>query len=200
MKLQAAGLPGMDDLSIRDNLLGILVGAIPTTSKCCVQALDELLKRPAMLGAAQQAAMANDDATLARYVFEALRFHPNNPGVFRIALEDYVLGKGTSHATNVPAGSTVLAATQSAMFDEAVVESPNEFRIDRPDYAYMFFGLGLHSCFGQYINRVQIPGILKPLLQRKNLRRAAGASGQLTMTGPYPSSLSVVFDVAWELG
>jgi cytochrome P450 len=82
------------------------------------------------------------------------------------------------------------------MFDETVVDRPNEFRIDRPDYSYMFFGLGLHSCFGQYINRVQIPGILKPVLQRKNLRRAAGASGQLTMTGPYPSSLSVEFDVA----
>jgi cytochrome P450 len=196
LKLQTAGLPGMDDLSIRDNLLGILVGAIPTTSKCCVQALDELFKRPDMLAAAQQAAMANDDPTLARYVFEALRFHPNNPGVFRVTLGDYVVGKGTSHATNVPVGSTVLAATQSAMFDETVVDSPNEFRIDRPDYAYMFFGLGLHSCFGQYINRVQIPGILKPVLQRKNLRRAAGANGQLTMTGPYPSSLSVEFDPA----
>ena len=129
-------------------------------------------------------------------VFEALRFHPNNPGVFRIALEDYVLGKGTAHATNIPVGATVLAATQSAMFDEVVVDAPNEFRIDRPDYAYMFFGAGLHTCFGQYINQVQIPGILKPLLQRKNLRRAVGASGKLMMTGPYPSSLSVEFDPA----
>jgi cytochrome P450 len=193
LALQKAGLPGMDDIGIRDNLLGILVGAIPTTSKCCAQALDELFKRPDMLAAAQQAAVANDDVTLARYVFEALRFHPNNPGVFRVALEDYVIGKGTLHATKIPAGTPVLAATQSAMFDDTVIDAPNEFRINRPASNYMLWGLGLHTCFGQYINQVQIPGILKPLLQRKNLRRAPGQNGQLTTTGPFPSSLSVEY-------
>jgi cytochrome P450 len=194
LALQRAVLPAMDDVAVRDNLLGILVGAIPTTSKCCVQAMDELLKRPAMLAAAQQAAAANDDAALAAYVFEALRFHPNNPGVFRITLEDYVVGKGTMHATKVPAGTTVLAATQSAMFDEAVVEAANNFRVDRPAYAYMFWGVGLHTCFGQYINRVQIPEILKPLLRQKNLRRAPGAVGVLATSGAFPSSLWVDFD------
>jgi len=196
LALQATGLPSMDDIAIRDNLLGILVGAIPTTSKCCTQALDELFKRPDKLAAAQQAAIANDDANLAAYVFEALRFHPNNPGVFRTTLADYVVGKGTMHATNIPAGTTVLAATQSAMFDDAAVDSPADFRVDRPSYAYMFWGVGPHTCFGQYINQVQIPGILKPLLQRKNLRRAQGAAGQLTTTGAFPSSLSVEFDPA----
>ena len=196
LAMQQAGLPGMDDTAIRDNLLGILVGAIPTTSKCCAQALDELLKRPDMLARAQQAAMANDDATFASYVFEALRFHPNNPGVFRIALEDYVIGKGTIHATSIPAGTSVFAATQSAMFDETVVAAPNEFRVDRPGYNYIHWGIGLHTCFGQYINQVQIPAILKPLLQRKNLTRAPGPSGQLTTTGPFPSSLSVQFSPA----
>jgi cytochrome P450 len=196
LALQQAGVPGMDDLTIRNNLLGLLTGAIPTTSKCCAQALDELFKRPAMLAAAQQAAIANDDATLAQYIFEALRFHPNNPGVFRVASEDYVVGKGTIHATRIPAGTPVLAATQSAMFDETVVEEPNEFRIGRPGYVYMHWGVGLHTCFGQYINQVQIPGILKPLLQRKNLRRADGDAGILHYQGPFPSSLSVRFDEA----
>jgi cytochrome P450 len=196
LALQQAGLPGMDDLTIRNNLLGLLTGAIPTTSKCCTQALDELFKRPAMLAAAQQAAIAKDDATLAQYIFEALRFHPNNPGVFRVASEDYVVGKGTIHATRIPAGTPVLAATQSAMFDETVVEEANEFRIGRPGYVYMHWGVGLHTCFGQYINQVQIPGILKPLLRRKNLRRADGDAGTLHYQGPFPSSLSVRFDEA----
>lgn len=196
LALQQAGLPGMDDITIRNNLLGLLTGAIPTTSKCCAQALDELLKRPTMLAAAQQAAMAGDDATLAKYVFEALRFHPNNPGVFRVAGEDYVVGKGTLHATLIPKGTSVLAATQSAMFDESVVEDAAAFRIDRPGYIYMHWGVGLHTCFGQYINQIQIPGILKPLLQQKNLRRAGGDSGKLQTKGPFPSSLTVLFDKA----
>jgi len=194
LALQAAGLPGMTDVDIRNNLLGLLVGAIPTTSKCCAQALDELLKRPAELAKAQVAARTGDDATFAQYVFEALRFHPNNPGVFRVAAEEYVVGKGQMHATRIPAGTSVLAATQSAMFDERVVESPKEFRIDRPAYNYMHWGVGLHTCFGQYINQVQIPGILKPLLQRGNLRRADGDAGTLKFTGSFPSSLRVRFD------
>jgi len=57
----------------------------------------------------------------------------------------------------------------------------------------MHFGYGLHTCAGQYINRVQIPGILKPLLKQKTLRRADGDAGQLQYSGPFPSGLEVVF-------
>jgi cytochrome P450 len=191
LALQDAGIPGMDNVAIRNNLLGILVGAIPTTSKCCAQALDELLKRPEALAAAQQAAEQNDDSVLAQVVFEALRFHPNNPGVFRVAEQDYTVGKGTEHATPIPAGTMVLAATQSAMFDETVVDNPHEFRTDRPAWCYMHWGCGLHTCFGQYINQVQIPAILKPLLQRRNLRRASAPEGTLCIEAPFPTSLVV---------
>jgi cytochrome P450 len=194
LALQAAGLPAMDDVGIRNNLLGILTGCIPTTSKCCSQALDQLLQRPEALAAAQEAARADDDVTLAQYVLEALRFHPNNPGVFRVAAEDYVVGKGHPHATTVTKGTSVLAATQSAMFDECKVEKASEFMIGRPSYNSMMWGVGLHTCFGQYINQVQIPGILKPLLQKRNLRRADGVAGTLQRSGPFPSSLVVEFD------
>jgi cytochrome P450 len=188
--LQNAGLPAMDDVSIRNNLLGLLVGAIPTTSKCCAQALDELLKRPERLKAAQAAACADDDALLGKYVFEALRFNPNNPALFRTAAQDYLLAKGALHETKIPKGTLVVPATQSAMFDERVVDRPNDFRIDRPEYLNMHFGYGLHACFGQYVNRVQIPGILKAILKCPNLRRA----GDLQYQGPYPSSLRVSHD------
>jgi cytochrome P450 len=190
----------MDDLGIRNNLIGLLTGAIPTTAKCCAQSLDELLKRPAELEKAQAAARSNDDALFAKYVFEALRFNPNNPGVFRIAAEDYTVARDSAHATVIPKGALVLAATQSAMFDRRFVNAPNEFRVDRPEYASMMWGYGLHTCFGQYVNRIQIPGILKPLLRRKNLRRAPGDAGQLGYTGPFPSRLGVEFDAAAAAG
>jgi cytochrome P450 len=187
--LQAAGVPGMNDIDIRNNLLGLLTGAIPTTSKCCAQALDQLFNRPDQLAGAQAAAQADDDALLARYVFEALRFNPNNPGVFRITAEDYPLAKGAIHGMTIPKGTSVLAATQSAMFDDLKVDQPNDFRIDRPAWLDMQFGYGVHTCFGQYVNRVQIPGILKPLLRKKRLQRA----GPLQYAGPFPSSLPVTF-------
>ena len=194
LALQKAKVPGMDDVGIRNNLLGLVIGAIPTTSKCCAQALEELLERPAQLREAQEAARSDNDALLAQYVFEALRFNPNNPGVFRIAAEEYTVAKDKLHATTIPRGATVIAATQSAMFDERIVDVPNEFRIGRPDYTYLHFGYGLHTCFGQYINRVQIPGVLKPLLKRNGLRRADGEAGHIQYQGSFPSSLRVTFD------
>lgn len=194
LALQTAGVTGMDDLGIRNNLLGLVIGAIPTTSKCCAQALDELLKRPANLQQAQEAARSDDDVLLAQYVFEALRFNPNNPGLFRIAAQDYTVAKDKMHATTIPRGTTVVAATQSAMFDDRIVDAPNDFRVGRPSYTYMHFGYGLHTCFGQYLNRVQIPGILKPLLKRKGLRRAEGDAGRLQYAGSFPRSLEVEFD------
>lgn len=196
LAMQQAGMPGMDDLSILNNLLGLIVGAIPTTSKCCAQALDQLFNRPAELAAAQAAASAGDDARLARYVFEALRFNPNNPALFRIAAEDYPLARGHIHGATIPKGTIVVAVTQSAMFDGSKVDAPNEFRTDFSPYIYMHFGYGLHSCFGRYINQVQLPGILKPLPASKSLRRAPGDAGKLQIAGPFPSSLVVNFDVA----
>jgi cytochrome P450 len=194
LALQSIGAPGMDDLGIRNNLIGLITGAIPTTSKCCAQALDQLLDRPEVLEQAHAAAAAGNSALFAAYVFEALRFNPNNPGVFRLAAEEYTVAKGTLRATTIPKGTSVLPATQSAMFDDHKVDSPNEFRVDRPAWVYMHWGYALHTCSGQYINQVQIPAILQPLVARKNLRRAAGEAGKLQFTGPFPSSLNVTFD------
>jgi cytochrome P450 len=107
-----------------------------------------------------------------------------------VAAEDYRLAKASLHGTTIPKGTSVIAATQSAMFDERFVDQPNQFRIGRPEYLDLHFGYGLHTCFGQYVNRVQIPGILKPLLKCPGLRRA----GELQYEGPFPSSLPVSLD------
>jgi cytochrome P450 len=189
LALQRSGMPGLDDLAIRNNLIGLIVGAIPTTSKCCANALDQLLNRPDELAAAQEAAARGDDALFSQYVFEALRFNPNNPGVFRYAAEDYTVAAGTLRATTIPKGATVLAATQSASFDDNKVDAPHDFRIGRPAWIYMHWGYGLHTCFGQYINQLQIPLILKPLLATRSVERA----GPLQLEGPFPSSLKVKF-------
>jgi hypothetical protein len=75
------------------------------------------------------------------------------------------------------------------MFDDLKVDHPNDFRTDRPRGSICSSATVLHTCFGQYINRVQIPAILKPLLRKKRLQRA----GPLQYTGPFPSNLPVTF-------
>lgn len=192
--MQDAGMPGMDDASVLNNLFGIVVGAIPTTSAAVALALDELLRRPAELAGAQAAAQAGDTALVTQYVFEALRFNPLGPGVFRITAQDFVVAGGTSHATTIPAGRPVLVALQSASFDGDRVSSPHTFDLERPLPEYLHFGFGLHTCFGRYINAVQVPLIVQSVLRRRNLRRAPGDAGKLQKDGPFPASFTVEFD------
>lgn len=194
LALQRSGTPGFRDLDIRNDLLGLIVGAIPTTASVSALALDELLRRPEALAQARSAAQRDDDALLGRVVFEALRFNPFAPGIFRVANQPFVLARGTHRETAIAKGATVVAATQSAVFDARSIQEPDEFRVDRSSRDELHFGYGLHTCFGEHINRVQIPGLLKPLLRRDNLRRAPGEQGQLRKAGPFAASLHVLFD------
>lgn len=195
LELQKANSPGMDDLGVRNNLIGLVIGAIPTISKACIQALDQLLQRPEALASAQAAARSGDDALLAAHVFEAFRFNPINPLIYRRAARDAKIASGTFRARVIPKDSMVLAVNLSAMFDPLKVESPEEFRTDRPWDDYILWGYGLHSCFGAYINRAVIPAILKPLLCKPGLRRADGAAGRVDCGGtPFPGHFSVEWD------
>jgi len=195
LQLQEAGVPGMDDLGIRNNLLGIVVGALPTTSAAVARAIDELLRRPEAMALAQRAARADDDRTVSAYVFEALRFNPIGPGVFRVTAEDYTLARGSVRSKTIPRGRTVVALLQSAMFDGTQLDRPDEFRVDRPAHHYMHFGYGLHTCFGRYINAESIPRLAKAVLKCRDLERAEGAMGELKLDGPFPSALKLQFAV-----
>lgn len=195
LKLQGAGTPGMDDLGIRNNLLGLLIGAIPTISKASCFAMDELLNRPDKLRQAQAAAAQGDDAILAQYIWEALRFNPHNPVIYRRAIRDAVIAPSTLRARTAPKGSLVFAATLSATFDPLVIPNPGEFRTNRSWGQYIIWGYGMHTCFGAAINEAIIPAILKPLLARPNLRRAPGAAGRIDMGGtPHPQHFHLEFD------
>ena len=194
LAMQRAGLPGMDDLGIRNNLIGLIIGAVPTISKASVQALDQLLRRPDALAAAQNAARANDDALLAAHIFEALRFNPINPVIYRRATRDATIAANTLRAITVPKGSMVFAANLSAMFDRLKLVAPNQFRVDRPWDDYILWGDGMHTCFGAHINHAIIPAMLKPLLVQQGLRRIAGDVGQIDTEGtPFPVHLWLEF-------
>jgi cytochrome P450 len=207
----AAGHPGPDDLlgrllaqqvlgdafsdqEIRANLIGLLVGCIPTTSKAASLALDELLRRPAELEKAQQAAGVGDDVTVACQVREAMRFAPQAPGLFRHVRREVTIGAGTWHATQLSPGDVVFAATQSAMLDGEIVRDPDAFRPDRPDTDYLHYGAGLHACLGRYVNDLQVSAIVGSVLRLSGLRRAQAEGGELVMAGNFPNSLTVEFD------
>ncbi len=193
LALQKANTPGMADEEIRNNLIGTIIGAIPTTANCATLVIDYLLDHPKLLEKAKVAAQENDLETMQQFVLESLRFNSFGPGVFRIAKEDYTVAAGYFRSKKIKKGTSVLALTESAMFDGRKVKSPRDFKLDRPSYQYMQFGYGMHTCFGYHINLIQIPIIVKNLLKCDNLQRAAGKEGQLKIQGSFPVSMTMEF-------
>ena len=76
------------------------------------------------------------------------------------------------------------------MFDPRVLDAPEEFRSDRPDYHYLHFATGLHACYGRYISRIQVPQILKPLLKLRRLR----PTGAPEFDGTFPETFKITAD------
>ena len=191
--MQAAGEPGFSDKQIRTALMGFIVGGPPQPPMVVPQAMEQLLRRPEILAEAQVAARANDDAALAGYVIEAMRFDPLAPGLPRIVLKDWTIGAGTAHACTVPAGATILNAFASGMMDGRRVPDPRRFNPRRQPHEYIHFGYALHQCFGIHINLATLHMMLKPLLKQDKLRRARGTAGRLQKSGPFAQSLTVEF-------
>ncbi|ASC72620.1 Pulcherriminic acid synthase [Halomicronema hongdechloris C2206] len=184
-----------DDKRIVTNMAGLLIGAVETTSQAIVQALEQILLTPTILQEALQAAQANDDETFDRYVWEALRFNPINPLVFRLCEQDYVLAAGTPRETPIPANSLVFACTASAGFDAHELPQPETFSIDRLPYHYMHFGYGHHTCLGKYVGMMQIPETIKQVLLRPGVRLLPGDAGKIDFQGtPFPERFVIAYD------
>ncbi len=194
VRLQRDPETGLSDEGVRRNVGGVVVGAVETTSKATAHAIDQLLRHTAALRRARAAVAAGDVEEVGRYAFEALRFNPINPVLSRHAARDTVLAAGTRRKRCIPAGDTVYAAVLPAMFDPSVFDHPGEFRADRPTATYLHFGYGLHTCFGRYVNMIQIPELIAALLPLENLRRAPGPDGEIVYDGPFPDRLLLDFD------
>ena len=184
----------LSDEGIIRNIGGVVVGALDTTSKATTHAVAELLKRPDDLAAARQAALAGGAEAVRPYVLEALRFNPLNPALARKAARDTVVADGTRRRHEVPAGCMVYVAIGSAMLDHRVFDEPERIRTDRPMSAYMHFGHGMHTCFGEHVNLVQMPELVAALLRVDGLRPAAGPEGRILYDGPFPDRLIVEFE------
>ena len=189
--LQKNAVNRMNDIYIRNNMLGIIIGAIPTTARSVALVLEYLINNPKILKQARQAALDDDLTKLKPYIFEALRMNPFTPILLRNCKRDYRF-KGLISSHKIRQGNKVFAVVQSAMFDSRVVTKPKDFRTDRKASDYMIFGAGFHHCFGRYINQVQITEIVRPLLQKPNLRFADN-SNKAVYQNNMPLSLKLKF-------
>jgi len=117
----------------------------------------QLLRRPAE---------AIDPDQFDAYVWEALRFDPFLKMIARTCVRRHRLPSGAV----VEPGGLVLLAVAAAMFDEAVVTEPDDFRLDRPPHAGLHFGYGPHACLGVHPGAIVISETVHRLLLRPGVR------------------------------
>jgi cytochrome P450 len=165
------------------NVGGLLIGAIETTSPAVAAVIAYLLAHEDLRDQAVACARLPDPAAFDALVWEALRFVPISPYVFRQAAVAATIAQGTPHATVVPPGTNVLALTQSAMFDPTAFDRPDEFIRTRNWYHTFHFGFGPHECLGRYVGMVLIPEMVRQIFLRPGL----AAEGPMDYgDGPFP--------------
>jgi len=180
------------------NAGGLLIGAIETTSQAVAQVVEFFIDNPALLGQAKDKAQQDDTAAFDAMVWEALRFVPIRPDIFRKARCDYAIAKGTGHETEIKAGTIVRLLTHSAMFDPYAYKDPDTFNPDREFYHNFNFGFGSHQCLGKYVGMEMIPEMVRQVVLRGDLK----GNGKISYRneelpdrdGPFPEE----YRVSWS--
>lgn len=189
-RLVRSSLPagaGLTDERVVTNMAGMPLGFVESAPGAMVEAVEQLLLRPDVL--ARAVAAAPDPERFDPYVWEALRFSPFFKLIPRICERDHVLAAGTPRSTMIPAGTFVLAAPASAMFDADVVPRPEEFRLGRPRHHRLFFGSGHHACLGVHVAGPVIAETVRRLLLRPGVRLLPPPRGRVERSlGIFPDS------------
>jgi cytochrome P450 len=152
------------------NIGGLLIGTIEPTSQAVAQVVEFFLAhRTDLLTELKQRAALAEPEPFDSMVWEALRFVPISPYMFRQASTEYVIAKGTDRSTAVRAGTNVLLITQSAMFDSYAYDNSDAFDHKRNWYHHFNFGFGSHECLGKYVGMVMIPEMVRQIMLRTNI-------------------------------
>jgi cytochrome P450 len=92
----------------------------------------------------------DDRGSIPGAVEEILRIWPPSQYQGRFSLRD-----AEFHGATLPAGHPVLLITGSATRDERFFDDPDAFDIGRPPSQSLGFGLGIHSCLGAALARME---------------------------------------------
>jgi len=149
----------LNDDGVRRNVAGLLVGSIDTTATAVAKIVNTACADDAVRARVERD--LDDAQRMAGWCNELLRMWTHNPILLRHAATDTAVGGKT-----IPAGSTVVAFTQAAMFDPRHFSNPSQLDPTRSAKLYRHFGGGLHPCAGRAVNEVQIPELVRRVLKR----------------------------------
>ncbi len=185
---QLQGVNDFDDDAIRRNISGLIVGALDTTSMASTLIIEQMLAKPDVMQRAKQA--IDDEQKFLHLCFDVFRFN-----TMAAAMRRYCKQGAEIAGVKIPPETELFISTASAMFDDSAWPEPYSVRDDRSLDNYLHFGDGMHRCFGEYINRIQIPIIVAGVLRLNNLKPC----GSLLYDGPFPDQYVLSFDVPDEL-
>jgi cytochrome P450 family 142 subfamily A polypeptide 1 len=181
-----------DDEIVMETLL-ILIGGDETTRHTLSGGTAQLLRHRD-----QWASLVADPELLPGAIEEMLRWTSPVKNMCRTLTADT-----TFHGTELKAGEKIMLMFESANFDEAVFENPDEFHIDRNPNSHLAFGFGTHFCLGNQLARLELRLMLERLLERLPDLRLAD-DNQLPLRPANfvsgPESMPVVFTPSARVG
>ncbi|OBG52403.1 cytochrome [Mycolicibacterium fortuitum] len=181
-----------DDEIVFETLL-ILIGGDETTRHTLSGGVEQLLRNHDQW----ETLVANPDA-LPSAIEEMLRWTSPVKNMCRTLTADT-----TFHGTDLKEGEKIMLMFESANFDEAVFENPDEFRIDRNPNSHLAFGFGTHFCLGNQLARLELKLMVERLLARlPDLRLVDGADVPLRPANfvSGPEAMPVVFTPTARVG
>ncbi|MEV0672240.1 cytochrome P450 [Mycobacterium sp. NPDC050441] len=181
-----------DDEIVMETLL-ILIGGDETTRHTLSGGTDQLLRHRD-----QWDRLVADQSLLPGAIEETLRWTSPVKNMCRTLTADT-----TFHGAELKAGEKIMLMFESANFDEAVFENPDEFHIDRNPNSHLAFGFGTHFCLGNQLARLELRLMLERLLERlPDLRLADGNQLPLRPANfvSGPEAMPVVFTPSAPVG
>jgi cytochrome P450 family 142 subfamily A polypeptide 1 len=147
----------LDDESIVQESLLILIGGDETTRHVISQGMETLIRNPD-----QRKKLVDDSARVAVAVEELLRWVSPIKNMNRTATRDTEL-----RGCKIRAGQKLLLLYASANRDEAVFEHPDRFDVERlPNPHLAFGGYGTHFCLGAPLARLELRVMFDVLMRR----------------------------------
>jgi len=173
------------------NAAALMMTGSAVVTKAFCHAFDQILRRPRVLKDAIDIAKAPilDRPAMGYLLVEGLRFNPVFPVLPRYCVRNTTLAQGTPRATEIPAGSNVIASVLGAMFDPEAVDQPDRFsnarnlqlnrnfaadnwrygsKRDGTPGDYMIFGGGDHWCLGDQMAIGEMASMAIALLGKLN--------------------------------
>jgi cytochrome P450 len=154
-----------DPLTYMGNIMLLIVGGNDTTRNSMSGGVVFLNQFPDEMAKVRQ----NRDL-IPSMVSEIIRYQTPLPHMRRTTTRDVEF-----NGQKIAKGEKVVLWFVSGNYDDAVIERPNDFWIDRPSVRnHLSFGAGIHRCMGNRLAEMQLRVLWEEALQRFETIEVAG--------------------------